>query len=260
MMLNQLPLAFKLLETATFNSFFTSVCNQQVLCGLQEFLVPGNKNKYNKENFFYLWGKSGVGKTHLLQATCNYALENNIQAMYISLEQIVNLKYHLSCNTNNTHGINQENPECNLSNYLLGLESIQLLCLDNLECIINDLELQKEVFYLFNKIKSLDNKLIIAANDSPVHIPLILLDLKSRMSWGITYLLSELSEHDKMLALMMRAKQVGLNLPLKVAKFLLSRVSRGTKDLFATLEALDNATLSAKRKLTVPFIKYFLKI
>ena len=246
-MLNQLPLAFKLLDNATFASFFKGGNNQQVLFGLQQFLKSNeNNNDFSiKENFLYLWGKSGVGKTHLLQAMCNYALENNIQAMYISLEQIANLKF----STND-----------NQYDYLSGLETIELLCLDDLQFIINHVELQEKVLYLFNKIRTLGNKLIISANISPLYIPLNLLDLKSRMSWGVTYLLSELSDSEKISALMMRAKQIGLDLRLEVAKFLLARIPRSTKDLFATLEALDSATLAAKRKLTVPFVKDFLGV
>lgn len=272
-MLNQLPLAFKLLDNATFSSFFRGHGNQEALFGLQQFVKTIRNKNYNNnfiensinpnlscsiqncinDNFLYLWGKPGVGKTHLLQATCNYALEYNIQAMYISLEQIVNVD-HTDHLYEDIKEINNKN------NNLSGLETVELLCLDNLQFIIGNIELQKEVFYLFNKIRSLGNKLIIASQDSPLHIPLTLLDLKSRMSWGITYLLSELSEAEKISALMMRAKQIGLDLRLEVAKFLLSRVSRSTKDLFALLEVLDNATLAAKRKLTVPFIKDFLKI
>lgn len=252
-MLNQLPLSFKLLDNATFSSFFTSSNNQQVLFGLQQFLrlnknnddLNNNVNISIKENFLYLWGKSGVGKTHLLQAMCNYALENNIQAMYVSLEQIANLKF----STND-----------NQYDYLSGLETVELLCLDDLQFIIKHVELQEKVFYLFNKIRTLGNKLIISANISPLYIPLNLLDLKSRMSWGVTYLLSELSDFDKISALMMRAKQIGLDLRLEVAKFLLARIPRSTKDLFATLEELDSATLAAKRKLTVPFVKDFLGV
>ena len=57
---------------------------------------------------------------------------------------------------------------------------------------------------------------------------------------------------------MMRAEQIGLQLSEAVAMFLLARIARSTGQLFTILERLDNASLAAKRKLTVPFVKQVL--
>ncbi len=234
-MLVQLPLEFKLLDNATFNGFFPG-SNQQLLFALKNFLEP-----QNVQEFFYLWGKHEVGKTHLLQACCNNALENNIQAIYLSLKNILS-------NFSSS------------DNFFNGLENISLLCLDDVHLIGSNYVLEENLFYLFNNIRAKKHKLIIAATLPPNGLKLQLPDLKSRMTWGVTYHLHELTEQEKIAALMMRAEQIGLQISKPVANFLLSRMSRSTGQLFAILERLDSASLAAKRKLTIPFVKEVLDL
>jgi DnaA-homolog protein len=231
-MITQLPLAFNLLDNVTFSNFFFSEQNKQLYFSLKNFLEPNNL----QENFFYLWGNQEAGKTHLLQACCNYALEKNISAMYISLE---NYKHN---------------------NFLDGLDNLNLLCLDNLNLLINNFKLEEQLFYFFNKMRAKRNKLIISSNCPPNKLNLELLDLKSRMSWGMNYCIYGLIEQEKVQALVMRAEQIGLKLDEIVANFLLTRISRNTGKLFKVLEELDMASLAAKRRLTIPFVKAVLNI
>ena len=231
-MIAQLPLEFNLLDNATFSNFFFSPCNQQLLFALKNFIDLNN----NQEMFFYLWGGKEVGKTHLLQACCNAALERNIPAIYIS-------SGNLLINTNKLD-----------VNFFDGLENLSLLCLDDLHLVENS-RFEEQLFYLFNNIRAKQHKLIIAADCAPNSLKLQLPDLKSRMTWGVTYYLQGLTEQEKIMALIMRAEQIGLQLSEPVANFLLARVYRGTGQLFGTLENLDNASFAAKRKLTIPFIK-----
>ena len=231
-MITQLPLKFNLLDNSTFSNFFLSPVNQQLLYALKNFVDLNN----NQEMFFYLWGGKEVGKTHLLQACCSMALEKNIPAIYVSLSNLLI----------NTNKINID--------FFDGLENLSLLCLDDLHLIENS-KFEEKLFYLFNNLRAKQHKLIVAADCAPNGLKLQLPDLKSRMTWGVTYCLQGLTEQEKITALMMRAEQIGLQLIEPVANFLLARVSRSTGQLFDILENLDNASLAAKRKLTIPFIK-----
>ena len=55
--------------------------------------------------------------------------------------------------------------------------------------------------------------------------------------------------------LQLRAELRGFKLPVDVGRFLLNRLSRDMRTLLTTLDELDNASLDAKRKLTIPFVK-----
>lgn len=230
-MFEQLPLEFRLLDNVNFANFFFSGANQQLYFALKNFLIIDN----NSELFFYLFGNKQAGKTHLLQACCSKLLENNIQAMYMNINDLLDI------------------------NYLNGLENLSLLCLDNINNI-NNILLEEKIFYLFNSLRSKQHKLIVAADCAPSNLSLKLPDLKSRMSWGITYCLHGLTDQEKILALIMRAEQIGLHLNEVVANYLFARVSRNTEELFKILEKLDRASLAAKRKLTIPFVKEVLQL
>lgn len=236
-MVAQLPLEFNLLDSATFSNFFFSQDNKLLANILKNFVEDSNQEK-----FFYLWGHKESGKTHLLQACCSLALEKNISAIYISLDNLL---------------INQDKLH---SNFFDGLENLSLLCIDDLQLIINNHQLEESLFYLFNNILANQHKLIVSANCVPSNLEIHLPDLKSRMTWGITYYLHGLTEKEKITALIMRAEQIGLQLNETVANFLLARLSRNTGELFDTLELLDTASLAAKRKLTIPFVKKVLKL
>ena len=64
-----------------------------------------------------------------------------------------------------------------------------------------------------------------------------------------------LDDNDKIIALSKRAKQKGFNLSDEVSTFLLKNCPRDMKSLFNILEKLDDASLQAQRRITIPFIK-----
>ena len=71
----------------------------------------------------------------------------------------------------------------------------------------------------------------------------------------MVFQLRELAEEDKLHALQLRASRRGLQMPDEVAAFILNRGTRSMNALFELLERLDQASLQAQRKLTIPFLK-----
>ncbi len=190
------------------------------------------------EAFVYCWGPTGVGRTHLLQAACHEAVEAGIAAAYVPLCEFNNLDPRI----------------------LQGLDKLALVCIDDIHQIAGKPEWEEGLFHLFNRIRAVNGKLLISADVSPLHIPIALADLKSRLAWGVVYQLHELSDEDKWHALALRADCRGLRLNKAVSQFLLSRCSRNMAELFHSLEILDKASLAEQRRLTIPFVKQVLNI
>jgi DnaA family protein len=86
-------------------------------------------------------------------------------------------------------------------------------------------------------------------------LPVQLADLKSRLTLALVFQLRPLSDEDKLRALQLRASRRGLHLTDEVGRFILSRNTRSMDALFDMLERLDQASLQARRKLTIPFVK-----
>lgn len=223
-MITQLPLGLSLNSEATFASFYISPENAELIS------CVSSMSKSTGEKFAFIWGSSGSGKTHVLQAACNQAFEYGSTAVYLSLKEV---SIKALCN----------------------LETINLICIDDLENCASNTELQTAIFHLYNKVKENGNRLLFAAELAPRNIGFTLADLKSRLTWGMVLQLHNLDDVSKVLALQLRADCLGFKLETNVANYLLRHYMRDTRELFAVLGRLDFASLARQRKLTIPFVK-----
>ena len=226
----QLHLDVSLREDATFDNFFLSTHNNnaEMLTTLQRELASA------EGSIFYLWGASGCGLTHLLQGACHWAQHQSLAAVYLPLRD--------------------------LSGYapqplLQGLENQYLVCLDGLHVIAGQPQWEQSIFDLYNRLKENNKHLLVAAVCGPHELGLRLEDLRSRLSMGHRYQVESLSDEDKPLALQQKAKARGMEMSEETAQFILNRAPRDMNELFAVLELLDDMSLSAQRKLTIPFVK-----
>ncbi len=226
----QLVLGIRLHEDAKFENFLPGQ-NGQLTAHLQQFL------QNEDEHFFYIGGLEGSGKSHLLQACCHWVTARQQTAVYVPLKSYRELSVRL----------------------LEDLECVNLICVDDIQCVAEDKLWQEALFHLYNRSKAVQSKLIVSGCLPPREIKLSLPDLVSRLCWGQVYQLHPLLDEDKIAALQTRAKAQGFALPLEVARFLLRRCSREMPALFAILEQLDRASLSAQRRLTIPFVKQVLR-
>jgi DnaA family protein len=228
---SQLPLGLRLRDEATFANFYQGR-NTEIVAELIK-VASGHG-----ERMIYLCGSRGQGRSHLLQAACHQAHQQQLTSVYLPLGSL----------------------QSYTPDMLDGLESLSLICIDDLQVIAGQLAWEEAVFHLYNRIYDAGKRLIIAANDLPKQIALQLPDLTSRLSWGIVYQLHALTDNEKLAALIMRADSRGMNLSEETAKYILTHCPRHMGTLLAALDALDNASLAAQRRLTIPFVKEILQI
>ncbi|WP_133136484.1 DnaA regulatory inactivator Hda [Legionella rowbothamii] len=227
----QLALAIKLNDEATLSDFNWGE-NKLLQQQLQRMFT------LKEDRLLYLWGCNGSGKSHLLQASCQ-AVNSTESAIYLPLNLL-----------------KEWGPQA-----LEGLEEQALICIDDIDAIAEDSAWEEAIFHLYNKIKDMEKSLlIISGNQSPTTSPIKLPDLRSRLSWGLVIHLMELSDEDKINTLKLHAARRGFDLPESVGQFLISRCSRNMHDLHQLLNRLDDASLAAQRKITIPFVKNILGI
>jgi DnaA family protein len=185
----------------------------------------------------FLWGNSGLGKTHLLHASCQLAAERGLVAHFVPLKQW-----------------KSQSPTI-----LNGLEHADLLCIDDIEQIASNKEWEIALFGLFNRMQELSHHLLFSANNTPDAISIELADLQSRLASGLTLHLQDHDDQSKQQLLQFRARQLGMKLPDTVCRYLLTRYDRDMSQLWTLLEKLDQETLANHRQLTVPFVKQILE-
>jgi len=114
------------------------------------------------------------------------------------------------------------------------------------------------LFTLYNAVKDENARLIVSSSLPPSGLKLQLADLLSRLSWGPVFKIESLHDGEKCAALQMRAKLSGLMLADDVAEYMIKRCPRDMESLFNLLNKLDQASMVAKRRLTIPFVRSLL--
>lgn len=217
--MKQLALGVRLRADAVFESFWPALNGEIVAALRTPSTVP-----------LWLWGAPASGKTHLLQAVCAAAGE---AAAYFPLDRALALP-----------------PEA-----LAGFERSRVLCVDDVDAVAGDLAWERALFRLFNEAAELRTRLIFAAAAAPRQAGWSLEDWRSRAGACVVYQLRELDDEGRVEALRLRAAQRGLQLPYETSEYLLKRMPRDLRSLFEILDQLDEASLVAQRRLTIPFIR-----
>ena len=221
--MSQLALPIGLDDHAVFDSFLPAG-NEELVDRLRG-LASGEA-----EGGCWLWGAPSTGKTHLLQAVCDRAGDRSV---YVPIRVLADAGPAL----------------------IVGLESREIVCIDDLDAVAGRESWERAVFNLYNELLSNGGQLIVAASMAPRECGFDLPDLSSRMSQLPTYALTPLAEDDRVAALQLRAEHRGLDLPKDTARFLLKRSRRDMTTLYTLLDRLDREALKAKRRLTIPFVR-----
>ena len=223
----QLPLSVQLRDDATFASFYSG------RNGALVNLLDMDSADMDCEQFIYLYGPRGAGCSHLLQAACHQVDRQSGRSIYLPMKELL---YH--------------SPKL-----LEGIERLQLVCLDDIGEVAGNAQWEEALFDLFNRLRDSQTRFLVAANNPPRALGIDLPDLLSRLGWGLVFQVYPLAGDDKIAALKLRARHRGFDLSDEVARFIIHRGARDMGSLFALLHKLDSASLRAKRKLTIPFIK-----
>jgi DnaA family protein len=223
--ISQLPLGIGLRDSATFDSFLPER-NELVLQALQD----------DSEAMLYLWGPSGCGKTHLLQAVCHHAVTHNVIPAYLPLADLATLSPAI----------------------LEGMEQQAVIAIDDIQALAGLRDWEEALLHLYNRVRDAGHRLVVSGAAAPHGLGLFLPDLITRLGWGPVFRLVPLDDAGKRRALQLRARRRGMVISKEVADYLLRRSPRDMNSLFTLLDRLDQASLAAQRKLTIPFVRELL--
>lgn len=221
--MSQLALPLRLADYAVFETFLAAG-NEAVVDYLQSLpAAAGGQGAW-------IWGPPATGKSHLLQATCERFAD---RAVYLPLADIAGAGPAL----------------------LEGLDSRQLVCIDDVDRVAGNDAWERGLFALCNAQVEAGHHLVVSAAAPPRESGIALADLRSRLQRLATFHLRTLDEASRMAALQLRASHRGLELPEDTARFLMARSRRDMKSLYDLLDRLDLEALRAQRRLTIPFVR-----
>lgn len=227
--MEQLPLRVRLRTSSTFATFNVGE-NAALLAALKARAGDGALAPV------WIWGAPGVGRTHLLQATCALATERGAAAAFLPLRA-----------------------DWLAPAMLTGLEQMAVVCLDDVDAVAGDAAWERALFVLYNELAERGGRLVCSATGAPAAVGFGLPDLASRFGAALVWQVRALPEDDVPAALQARAAALGLDLPDDTAQYLLRRLPRGFAALCEVLDRLDGAALARQRGLTVPFVRSVLE-
>ncbi len=159
-----------------------------------ENFIVGESNKFAKAtalavaekpgfmyNPLFIYGNSGLGKTHLMHAIGNYVLEHSDKTvLYVTSEKFVS--DFIGINKKNKDGNNFDNVDIFKRKY----RDVDILIIDDIQYLGNANQTQQEFFNTFNDLYGNNKQIIISSDRSPDDLKLLEDRLRTRFNWGLT--------------------------------------------------------------------------
>jgi len=206
-----------------FENLVLGSANQVAALASRQIAENIGSSPYNP---FIIYGDSGLGKTHLMQAAGHLALEKNpaSKVIYVPLMDFVrNITTSLRHNT--------------IENVKLFYQSADLLLVDDIHLIAGKDKSQEEFFHIFNFLFSTKKQIIFTCDQPPKNIKDLENRLKTRFSQGLNLQLSP-PEFEMRAAILLKKSQnpqISLSLSEDVALFIASHVTSNVRDLEGAL-------------------------
>ena len=185
------------------------------------------------EDDLLIYGNSKTGKSFLLQALCNYFSEENKLSLYVPLKEL-----------------NSDD-----SKILDDLDSLDLVCVDDLETVAGNNEWETALFNLINNSLLSKCRIVFCSNVNPSLIKFELNDLSSRIKKINQIKVYPIKQDNLPEAIKFLANLRSIKIGNKEISYLINHTKRSMGDLVAHINKLDKLSMQLKRKITIPLIK-----
>lgn len=228
----------------TFDTFVEGNSNQLArAAALQVANNPGRS--YNP---LFVYGGTGLGKTHLIQAVGNGILTNkpNAKIVYMHSERFV--QDMVKALKNNA-----------IEEFKRFYRSVDALLIDDIQFFAKKERSQEEFFHTFNALLEGNQQVILTSDRYPKEIDGVEDRLKSRFGWGLTVIIEPPELETRVAILMSKAELNNIHLPNEVAFFMAKRLRSNVRELEGALNrVIANANFTGK-PITIDYVKEALK-
>jgi len=213
-----------------------------------ENFVVGNSNRFAHAaalavaedpgkiyNPLFIYGNSGLGKTHLMHAIGNYIVKkSNKRVLYITSEQFVN--DFVSMNRKDNNGTNFDYVEFFKQKY----RNIDVLIIDDIQYLGGATETQKEFFHTFNTLYEGNKQIIISSDSSPDDLKKLEDRLKTRFGWGLAVDIfpPDLELRAEIIKKKIIGEEININIPQDVIDYMAATIGGNIRNLEGALTRL----------------------
>ncbi len=175
-------------------------------------------------NPLFIYGDSGLGKTHLLHAigNCIRAKHKDLTVLYQTADRFVN-EFISAIRFNKMHRFQSK------------YNKVDVLLIDDIQFISNKEQTQEAFFHIFNTLYDSHKQIVFSSDTFPQNINGIADRLKSRLAWGLVADIYAPSIEIKIAILKKKADAHGINLDTVIATFIASRINSNIRELEGAL-------------------------
>jgi len=201
-------------------------------------------------NPLFVYGGVGLGKTHLLQAICNYIIQHNsqtkIKVLYISSEKFTN------------ELINSIRDDRTVS-FRDKYRSVDVLLIDDIQFLAGKERTQEEFFHTFNTLYDSNKQIVITSDRPPKEIPTLENRLISRFEWGLITDIQPPDLETRIAILRKKAQIDNLNIPAEIINFIAGKIPSNIRQLEGALNKLVAFSTLTKNDLSLTLAQEILK-
>ena len=227
-----------------FDTFIVGSFNELAYAASQAII----ENPGTKYNPFFVYGDTGLGKTHLIQAVGNSIKEKypNKKVNYITLEKFAT-DFINSLQGNKANSFKEK------------YRKYDLLIIDDIQFIGKMEKIQEELFHTFNTFYENNKQIIFSSDKHPNYIPELADRLKSRFAAGMIVDVSEPEYESRIAILKVKLKEMGVELEPEIVEFISSIIQGNIRELEGSLNTIVCQYRLKNRPLSLSEVKTLLK-
>jgi chromosomal replication initiator protein len=192
------------------------------------------ENPARAYNPLFLYGGVGLGKTHLLHAIGNSALQNGLEVLYVSSEEFTN---------DLINAIRSHNTPAFRDRY----RRIGVLLIDDIQFIAGKESTQEEFFHTFNTLHGQDKQIVLSSDRPPKAMVTLEERLRSRFEWGLTADIQPPDLETRIAIMRSKAERAGRQVPVEILETIARLVQSNIRELEGALtRVLAFSELSGK--------------
>ncbi|WP_425277257.1 chromosomal replication initiator protein DnaA [Segniliparus rugosus] len=199
-------------------------------------------------NPLFIWGDSGLGKTHLLHAAGHYTqrLFSGFRVKYVSTEEFTN------------DFINSLRDDRRVA-FKQRYRDVDLLLVDDIQFIAGKEGIQEEFFHTFNTLHNSNKQIVITSDRPPKKLAALEDRLRTRFEWGLITDVQPPELETRIAILRKKANIDGLDVPDDVAELIASRIERNIRELEGALIRVTAFASLNHQKLTAALAEMVLR-
>jgi len=230
-------------QSYTFESFVVGSSNQMAY---NASLAVSNKLgiQYNP---LFIYGGTGLGKTHLLQSIGNEAIKKDKSVIYVTIEQFMN-DFTFSLKNKNMDHFRNKYRKCDL------------LLIDDIQFLSGKEETQKEFFHTFNELHTANKQVVLTSDKLPSQIAGLEERLKSRFEWGLTTDI-QIPELETKIAIIEKKSELnGIELSKEIIHFIATSLDSSVREIEGLLIKINASADLLGQQINIDLVKDLLKV